>query len=386
MKPTTELVDWAIEQRRYLHQHPELSHKEHETKAYVKQQLEQMGIDTYSLTGKDVIGVIKGQHEGKVIGVRSDMDALPIKEETGLPFSSKNVNVMHACGHDGHMAILLGIAKILSEKKEDIHGTILLVFQHAEEELPGGATELVAANLLDGVDAIFGYHLWQPIPSGIIGVREGPTMAGADRFSITIKGKGGHGSMPQQTIDPTLIISTIITSLQSIVSRSLTPSDEAVVSIGELHSGSNYNIIPDTAMASGTVRYFNTETSKEIRRRMESIVDGICQAHGASYELEYTHGDPPLFNDAKLTKFMEAQAQDVIGIENVQRIDGIMGSEDFAYYSTEIPSSYIFIGIGSEASPYGHHHPRFDIDEDMISIGIELFTKSLVDYLKEANA
>ncbi|MDW0110720.1 M20 metallopeptidase family protein [Sporosarcina aquimarina] len=386
MEPTTELVDWAIGQRRYLHQHPELSHKERETRAYVKQQLEQMGIETYSLTGKDVIGVIKGTHEGKVIGIRSDMDALPIKEETGLPFSSENAGIMHACGHDGHMAILLGIAKVLSTKTADLHGTILLVFQHAEEELPGGATELVAANLLEEMDAIFGYHLWQPIPSGMIGVRQGPTMAGADRFSITIKGKGGHGSMPQQTIDPTLIISTIITSLQSIVSRSLTPSEEAVVSIGELHSGSNYNIIPDTAVASGTVRYFNTETSKEIRSRMEAIIEGICQAHGAAYELNYTHGDPPLFNDAKLTDFMESKAQELIGTENVQRIDGIMGSEDFAYYSTEIPSSYIFIGIGKEGHPYGHHHPKFDIDEDMIAVGIELFTKSLLDYSKEATA
>lgn len=378
-----ELMDWVIEQRRYLHQHPELSHQERETKAYIAQQLHQLGIDTFSLTGKDVIGIIKGDGDGKIIGIRADMDALPIQEETGLPFSSKTSNVMHACGHDGHMAILLGVAKVLVTKKEEINGTILLIFQHAEEELPGGAMELVAAKLLDGVDAIFGYHLWQPIPSGVIGIREGATMAGADRFSLTIKGKGGHGSMPQQTIDPTLIISTIITQLHTIVSRSLDPKEEAVLSIGELHSGTNYNVIPDTAMASGTVRYFNVETSFLIRKRFEAIVDGICNAHGAAYELAYEHGDPPLLNDVNLTAFMEKQAKSLVGEERVQRIEGIMGSEDFAYYSTEIPASYIFIGIGKDSHPYGHHHPKFDIDEEMLAVGVDLFTTSLLDYMKE---
>lgn len=383
MNLSQELNDWVIAQRRYLHAHPELSHQEKETKAYVEKQLNELGIETYSITGKDVIGIIQGGQKGKTIAIRADMDALPILEETGLDFASEIPNVMHACGHDGHMAILLGIARVLVSKKEAIHGNLLLLFQHAEEELPGGATELVDAGMLDGVDAIFGYHLWQPLPSGQIGLCKGPTMAGADRFTITVKGKGGHGSMPHDTIDPTLIISLIITQLQSIVSRSLAPSEEAVVSIGELHSGSNYNVIPDSAYASGTVRYFNLEASQSVKNRMKAIVEGICSAHGATCEIDYKHGDPPLFNDSALADFMENQALACVGKDHVQWIDRIMGSEDFAYYSTKIPASYLFIGIGKPGYPYGHHHPKFDIDEDMLAVGVDLFTKSLVNYMKE---
>lgn len=382
MKMNDELTRWVIEQRRYLHQHPEVSYKETETRSYIKEQLEKLSIETYSLTGKDIIGRIKGTHAGKTIGIRADLDALPISEETGLPFVSKNEGVMHACGHDGHMAILLGIANYLSSNRDAIHGTILFIFQHAEEEIPGGATELVSANLLEGVDAIFGYHLWQPLESGVIGMREGATMAGADRFTFKILGKGGHGSMPDQTIDPTLVISNVITQLHSIVSRSLSPQEQAVVSIGTLNSGTNYNIIPDTAEASGTVRFFSQATSKFIRQRIESILKGVCESFGAKYELNYEHGDPPLINDDKLTVFMNEEAVQLVGEEKVVQIEPILGSEDFAYYSVEIPACYLFIGIGNPDRPYGHHHPKFDIDEDMLSVGVELFSNSLINFLK----
>ena len=378
-----ELTKWVIEQRRYLHQHPEVSYEEKHTREYIENQLIALDIDTYTLTGKDVIGIIKGTHEGKTIGIRADLDALPINEETNLPFASKNEGVMHACGHDGHMAILLGIAKYLTSNRDAIHGTILLIFQHAEEEIPGGATELVAANLLKNVDAIFGYHLWQPLESGLIGIREGATMAGADRFSFNILGKGGHGSMPDETIDPTLVISHVITQLHTIVSRSLKPREQAVLSIGKLNSGTSYNIIPDTASASGTVRFFDTETSKFIRQRVETIIKGVCESFGAQFEIHYEHGDPPLLNDKNLTSFMKKTATSLFGEEKVVEIDRILGSEDFAYYSVEIPASYTFIGIGDPAHPYGHHHPKFDIDEDMLPVGVELFTNSLIRYLKE---
>ncbi|MFD1929110.1 M20 family metallopeptidase [Sporosarcina siberiensis] len=382
MKMNDELTKWVIEQRRYLHQHPEVSYKETETRIYIKEQLEKLNIETYSLTGKDVIGRIKGTHAGKTIGIRADLDALPIFEETGLPFVSKNEGVMHACGHDGHMAILLGTANYLSNNRDAIHGTIVLIFQHAEEEIPGGATELVSANLLEGVDAIFGYHLWQPLESGVIGMRDGATMAGADRFTFKILGKGGHGSMPDQTIDPTLVISHVITQLHSIVSRSLSPQEQAVLSIGKLNSGTNYNIIPDTAEASGTVRFFSQATSKFIRQRIESILKGVCESFGAKYELNYEHGDPPLINDQELTVFMNKEAIQLVGEEKVIQIEPILGSEDFAYYSVEIPACYLFIGIGNPDRPYGHHHPKFDIDEDMLSVGVELFSNSLINFLK----
>nr|EJQ74341.1 amidohydrolase [Bacillus cereus HuA4-10] len=207
-------------------------------------------------------------------------------------------------------------------------------------------------------------------------------MAGANRFSFTIYGKGGHGSMPHQTIDPTLVISNIITQLQSIVSRNLESKEQAVVSIGELRSGSNYNVIPHTAYASGTVRYFDIATSKLTRKRVETIIKGVCDSFGATFELSYEHGDPPLLNDKKLTTFMKKKATEIFGEDYVAQIDPIMGSEDFAYYSTKIPASYTFIGIGKPSHPYGHHHPKFDIDEEMLSVGVELFTNSLLDYLK----
>lgn len=382
MQRQHELTQWVIEQRRYLHQHPEVSYEEKQTRDYIENQLHALGIETYTLTGKDVIGVIKGAHRGKTIGIRADLDALPIHEETNLPFASKHAGVMHACGHDGHMAILLGIANYLTNHRDAIHGTILLIFQHAEEEIPGGATELVSANLLENVDAIFGYHLWQPLESGLIGIREGAAMAGADRFSFTILGKGGHGSMPDETVDPTLVISHVITQLHTIISRSLPPKEQAVLSIGKLNSGTNYNVIPDTASASGTVRYFDVETSKFIRRRVETIIKGVCDSFGAQFEIVYEHGDPPLLNDKNLTAFMKKTATNLFGEEKIVDIEPILGSEDFAYYSVEIPASYTFIGIGDPAHPYGHHHPKFDIDEDMLPVGVELFINSLIDYLQ----
>ncbi|TQR21305.1 M20 metallopeptidase family protein [Psychrobacillus vulpis] len=385
MKPDTNLTEWIIEQRRYLHTHPELSHQEKETKTYITSQLHGLGIETYSITGKDVIGIIKGDHPGKTVAIRSDMDALPILEETGLPFSSVNNGVMHACGHDGHMSILLGIARLLVSNKSAIHGTIHLLFQHAEEEVPGGAVEIVGANGLNNIEAIFGYHLWQPLKSGLIGVRQGPTMAGADRFIIRIFGKGGHGSMPEETIDPTLVISQIITQLHTIVSRSIKAIDQAVISIGELHSGTSYNVIPDTAFASGTVRYFNKDTSLLIEKRIEDIIAGVCKSFGATYELDYIHGDPPVLNDKALTAFIQKTAISLFGEEKVVEIDPILGSEDFSYYSHEIPASFTFIGVGKEDTPYGHHHPKFDIDEDMLPVGVELFTTGVLNYLRGGN-
>lgn len=383
MRPTTHLNDWIVQHRRYLHQHPELSHHETDTRTYITTQLHELGIETYSITGKDIIGIIKGDHPGKTVAIRSDMDALPILEETGLSFASANKGVMHACGHDGHMSILLGIAKLLVTNTSFIHGTIHLLFQHAEEEVPGGAVEIVAANGLQNIEAIFGYHLWQPLKSGLIGVRQGPTMAGADRFSIQIFGKGGHGSMPEETIDPTLVISHIITQLHTIVSRSIKAIDQAVISIGELSSGTTYNVIPDTAFASGTVRYFNKDTSSLIEKRMNEIIEGVCKSFGAAYKLTYINGDPPVLNDKALTDFIQQTATSLFGEEQVVEIDPILGSEDFAYYSHEIPASFTFIGVGKEKSPFGHHHPKFDIDEEMLSVGVELFATGVLNYLKE---
>ncbi|WP_243291599.1 amidohydrolase [Bacillus sp. FJAT-47783] len=383
MTTKQKIEEWVILQRRYFHQYPELSHQEVETKKYVEKQLTKLGLRTYSLTGKDVVAVLEGNHPGKTVAIRADMDALPIKEETNLPFASKHDGAMHACGHDGHMAILLGIAKTFVEAQEEIHGTILFIFQHAEESVPGGAKELVSKNILDGVDAIFGYHLWQPLSTGMIGIREGSTMAGADRFSCTIYGKGGHGSMPNETVDPTLIAAHAITQMHSIVSRSLHPLEQAVLSLGEIRAGSTYNVIPDTAYMSGTVRHFHESISKQVRSRIEMILDGVCKSFGATYEFDHNHGDPPVINDKKLVQMIRTEAETLYGKTSVMTIDPVLGSEDFSYYSKEIPAVYTFIGVGNSTYIHGHHHPKFDFDEQMLIRGVELISTSVLRYLKE---
>lgn len=380
MEKEQSFEEWVINQRRYLHQYPEVSHQEMSTKKYIEEELNKMGIETVSYTGKDVVGIIKGEFPGENIAVRADMDALPVQEETKLPFASKNQGVMHACGHDGHMSILLGLAKKMIENKDKMHGNLTLLFQHAEEAIPGGAVELVKTDLLKNVDKMLGYHLWEPVPTGKIGFYSGPVMAGADRFVISIKGKGGHGSMPEQTIDPTVILGVILPQLHMIVSRMIPAAEQAVLSIGSVHSGDNYNVIPNDAEISGTVRYFEQHVSKKIRKAVEQLVQSTCEAYGASYVIEYEHGDPPLKNDAELATHLKKIASSIYPDDTFD-IRPIMGSEDFAYYSHEVPSVYLFVGIGSETS-YGHHHPQFDIDEAMIIKTIDLYEAFLKEQLK----
>ncbi|MCE7793005.1 amidohydrolase [Salipaludibacillus sp. CUR1] len=378
----SELKEWIIKQRRYLHQYPELSHCEVKTRQYIREQLEQMNLRPVSYTGKDVVADLKGSSTGPVIAVRADMDALEVEEETGLPFASEIPGVMHACGHDGHMAIVLGVAKHLSRHPEMVNGTVRFIFQHAEETVPGGAEELVKAGVLDGVSAILGCHLWEPLPKDKTGFLGGPVMAGADRFSISVQGKGGHGSMPHLTVDPVLISTHAIQQLYHIVSRQVAPYYPAVLSIGELKMGSAYNIIPDKAYFSGTVRYFNHEVQKLFQKNIKQIMEGVCTSFGASYDFSYDIGEPPLINDESLISFVKKQAEDVLPSEKIVQAQQSLGGEDFAYYSNEIPAAYFFLGIGETGKTYGHHHPKFDIDEDMMAVGTEILLRSTVNFLK----
>ncbi len=376
-------TEWMVAHRRHLHAHPELSHQEAQTRAYIEQQLHSMGIETRSLTGKDVIGYLDGPVKGKTVALRSDIDALPVAEETGLPFASKTPGVMHACGHDGHMAVLLGVVKKLVEERERIKGRVVFIFQHAEETVPGGARELVENGVLDGVDGIFGLHLWQPLESGLIGVKEGAIMAGADGFAIEISGKGGHGAMPHETVDPTLVAAHAITQLHTIISRTLNPLDQAVLSIGELKSGSTYNVIPDSATLSGTVRYFEPAVAATIRSRMEDILDGVCKSFGATHRFTYTVGDPSVRNHPEMAKIVKAAAESVVGPERVVEAVPSLGGEDFAYYCDQIPAAFFFVGVGHPAAPYGHHHPKFDIDEAMLPVGADIMREAVFRFLGE---
>ncbi len=380
-------MDWSILQgrmvqyRRHFHQYPEVSHHEVKTRGFIQKELELLGLKPFSFSGKDVAVEIEGRAPGKMVALRADMDALPINEETGLPFASKNNGTMHACGHDGHMAILLGLVHFFKENQHQFNGSIRFIFQHAEESIPGGAREVVEAGGLKGVDAIFGYHLWQPLPAGTIGVRSGPVMAGADEFNIRIFGKGGHGSMPNETVDPTLIAAMAIMQIHTIVSRSLNPIEPAVISIGELKSGSTYNVIPDQATLSGTVRHFNPHVSKQVHKRLADILAGICLSYGAKYELDYSYGDPPVTNNEKLYAIMKEKAIDLFGESTVVEMDPQLGSEDFSYYTDRIPGMYTFIGVGNKDLPYGHHHPKFDLDENMFVPTVKLLSDAVVHYL-----
>ncbi|WP_338754449.1 amidohydrolase [Bacillus sp. FJAT-52991] len=375
------LEEQMVSYRRHFHQYPEISHEEVKTREFIRRELESLGLKPFSFTGKDIVVDLQGANPGKVAAIRADMDALPVEEETGLPFASKNKGTMHACGHDGHMAILLGLIHFFKKHQHKLNGTIRFIFQHAEETVPGGANEIVANQGLAGVDGIFGYHLWQPLPLGTIGVRQGPVMAGADKFTIRIIGKGGHGSMPNETIDPTLIASLAIIQIHTIISRSLHPLAQAVVSIGELKSGTTYNVIPDSATLSGTVRQFSTEVSMQIHKRLDEILHGLSVSYSSEYELDYTYGDSAVVNDAELYSLVKEKAAKLFGKEKIVEIKPQLGSEDFSYYTNCIPGMYTFIGVGKEDTQYGHHHPKFDIDETMMVPAVQLLSEAVIEFL-----
>ncbi|MFT9847255.1 M20 metallopeptidase family protein [Aneurinibacillus sp. REN35] len=374
---------WTVDVRRYLHQYPEVSHKETKTASYIREQLENMGLLTQSYTGKDVVAYIEGSKPGRTVALRADIDALPIQEETDLPFASQHPGVMHACGHDGHTAILLGAARALLEADAVFSGRIKLIFQHAEEVVPGGASELVAAGVLEDVDAIFGLHLWQNTNLGVVEACAGPIMAGSDSFSIKIQGKGGHGSMPHLTVDPIVIASHLVTQMQTVVSRSLDPIYPAVISVGQIHAGDTYNIIPDTACLEGTVRYFHPDVQAVIPGLLERLANGVCASFGAEASCEYVKGDPSVINDPRMNAIVEQVAHTIMGETKVRPAVPSMAGEDFSYYLQRVPGAYFFLGIGGSEAQYGHHHPRFTIDESMLPVGSKLLAGIAIAYLEQ---
>lgn len=368
-----QLAEQAVSDRRYLHQYPELSWKEFETSKFIQKRLDEIGIENLNYEPPSVIGFLKGTIGSKTIALRADIDALPLKEEGDQSYISKNHGVTHACGHDGHVAILLAVAKWMYENRNEIEPNVMFIFQTSEEMIPSGAEYLVEKGVIDQVDAVFGIHLWQGMEKGKIGLTHGPMMASTDDFEITIEGSGGHGSMPHETVDPIYIASHIIQGLQSIVSRKTNPVQSKVITVGHIESGSIYNIIPSSAKLRGTVRGFNVETVKLIRSKMQQITEGICDSFDAKGELNYITGTPPLINNPKQSRFVEKVIRESFGEEAFELIDPVMGGEDFSHYLFKKPGAFIFVGMGGEKSAYPHHHPRFDIDEDVFSSGIELF-------------
>ncbi|HET7578324.1 MAG TPA: M20 family metallopeptidase [Bacillales bacterium] len=374
-----EIAPDVIQWRRHLHEHPELSFQEEETARFVFDTLQSFGnIELSRPTKTSVVGRIIGNRPGKVLAIRADMDALPIEEKNTFEFASKNPGVMHACGHDGHTAMLLGTAKILSQMKDQINGEVRLLFQHAEELQPGGAEEMVNAGVMDGVDNVIGIHLWSPLELGKIGIVYGPMLAGPDMFNITIKGKGGHAALPHQTVDSIAIAAQVVSNLQHIVSRNTDPLDNLVVSVTKFIGGTTHNVIPGTVDICGTVRSFKAELRESVPKTMERIVKGITDAHEAEYEFYYEKGYRPVINDDQVTKVVEETVREVFGEEAIEPMGPNMGGEDFSAFQQKAPGTFILVGARNEEKGivYPHHHERFTVDENSLEKGVKVFVHS----------
>lgn len=369
-----QIIEW----RRYFHQHAELSFEEYETTAFIIRQLEAFGGIEISRPAKTgVVAKIIGEKPGKTIALRADIDALPMKEINALSYVSKNEEAMHSCGHDGHAAILLGIVKLFSTKKAEMAGTLVCIFQHAEELPPGGAVEMVKAGVMEGVDEIYGLHLSSSFPTGSFGVRAGALTSATDRFDITVIGKGGHSSMPESCVDPIVAGAQIITALQTIVSRNIKAMEPAVLSVCKVQSGHAYNITPGEMTITGSVRTFSKELRNTIPELIETITKGITQSFGAEYRFRYELGYSSVINDQELTETAKRVIQDWFGKDNLLMIDPVMPGEDFSAFTDETGCPGCFIEIGAADSEKGtdkpHHNPAYLMDEEGLFYGACFF-------------
>jgi amidohydrolase len=371
------VIEDAVSWRRHLHAHPELSFQEHETAAFVRGTLESFGgLELSSPTPTSVVARLSGARSGPTLALRADIDALPIQEESGVAFISGRDGVMHACGHDGHTAMLLATARLLLERRDELAGEVRFIFQHAEETPPGGAHELIEAGVLDGVDAVVGCHLISTLPLGFVSARDGACMAAADTFSATVRGRGGHAAFPHEAIDPVAIAAQVITNLQHVVSRNTPALEGTVVSVTRIAGGTADNIIPETVTFAGTVRTFTDEARERARAAMERIIAGITSAHGAGYEFTFEYGYAPVINDPVLAGLV----RDVVGTERLIAVEPLMAGDDFSAYARARPACYFLLGAGGPDA-FPHHHPKFALDEDAFRVGIEIFTAAALRFL-----
>lgn len=372
-----------VEIRRHLHQHPELSFEEVETPKYIADFHEKLGHHVRTgVGGRGVVATLKGAKPGPTVALRADFDALPIREGNDFPYKSKTDGVMHACGHDGHTATLLVLAKALNQMQDDIEGTIVFIHQHAEELPPGGAIAMIEDGCLDGVDVIFGTHLWATSPFGEIGYRSGEFMAAPDRFDIKIKGSGGHGSEPEETKDSIAIAGQLIVNMQQIVSRRVSALDAAVVSICSIEAKNPYNIIADAVDLTGTVRTFKEDVREKIEKEIERVIKGTCLAADADYVYDYQRGYPATINHPVETAFLAEVAQQAPSVTAVKESKPQMGGEDFAYYLQHVKGTFFFTGAAIEGrTPYPHHHPKFDFDERAMLTAAEVLGTATLQYL-----
>ncbi|UFU00495.1 M20 family metallopeptidase [Radiobacillus kanasensis] len=376
-----DLYEEMVEIRRYLHQYPELSFHESKTAAFIADTYEKLNIPYQAnVGGNGVIARLKGAKPGPKIAFRADFDGLPIQDEKDVPYKSKVDGVMHACGHDGHTATLLTVAKVLKEAQAELFGEIIFIHQHAEELAPGGAKSIIETGLLDDIDVAYGNHLWTNTPYGVVQTAPREFMAGADRFEITIQGKGGHGAIPHQTKDAIVIGSQLVTNLQQIVSRRIDPLATAVLTIGSFQAGNTFNIIADKAHITGTVRTFDPELQDFIIEEMEKVIKGTCTSYNATYTFNYEKGYPPVINHPEQANIVLQAAEKIDGVEKAEEIVPSMTGEDFSYYLLEKPGAFFFTGAQKEGHIYPHHHPKFDIDERSMVLAAKTFIEILKSY------
>ena len=376
------LKDDTIATRRDFHQHPEIAFEEVRTAGIIADKLRDLGLDPREGVGKTgVVATLDTGKPGKTVLLRADIDALPVPEEKDVPYRSQTGGKMHACGHDGHTAVLLSTAKILTDMKDELSGKLVFVFQPAEEIVRGAAAMLEDGALKDITpDASIGLHLSSMNPTGTVGVRSGPAMAAADSFRFVIKGKGGHAAMPHQTIDPVVAASSIVMNLQALVSRETDPVDQSVISVTSISGGTAFNIIPEAVELKGTLRTFDAGTRARLTERVKEVVQGISTTLRCELETEWISGSPAVVNDDAMTRRFRRVASEVTTVVDMPQI---MGGDDMALWLNEAPGCYFFVGAANpdKGSDFPHHHPKFDIDEDALPLAVELLTKGAVDYL-----
>lgn len=383
------LFDEMVQTRRDIHRHPELGFEEQRTSGLVADRLNELGFEVQRGIGQTgVVGVLDGAKAGPTIMLRFDMDALPIQEENDhLAYASRNDGVMHACGHDGHTSMGLGLARLMAKYREDLQGTVKLVFQPAEEGL-GGAFAMIADGVLDAPrpDVAFAMHVWAPEEFGNVRVIEGPCMASSSVFTITVKGRGGHGAAPHMAVDPVLAAAHIVAALQSIVSRNVNPQESVVVSVGEFKAGSTFNVIPDKAELKGTVRSYNNDLHRMIYRRILEMATRMAESFNCKASMETIAIVQAVVNAKEPTAVVRQAAEELVGKDNIVE-KRTMASEDMGFFLDEVPGCYFFIGARNEEKgyTYPHHHPRFNFDERAMMSGVAIMAKATFDYMAQFN-
>jgi amidohydrolase len=374
---------YVVDLRREFHTWPELSWQEKRTSKRIKEELKKIGIPYTAVAETGVVATIKGKSDKPLVALRADIDALNVNEDNDIEYKSKNEGVMHACGHDGHIAMLLGAAKILNELKHEIDGSVKLIFQPAEEVIQG-AKRMLEEGVLENVSAIFGIHLWSNLEIGKVSLEEGPRMATADKFTIKVTGKGCHGSSPHEGVDALVAASAIVMNLQTVVSREINPLEPAVVSIGKFYSGTKYNVIASEAILEGTTRCFNPNIRNDFPKIIERITKDTAESFRAKAELIYEFSTPPTINNPYCSQIAAKAAEKVLNKDAIVRMEKVTGGEDFAIYLEKVPGALIFLGAGNKEKGivYPHHSEKFNIDEEALEIGTALYAQLAIEYLK----